>query len=588
MTPSVRRFTIVSICAALVMTAFVAAAFLDFGREMALQRERDTRVLMDLKSQLERSIVDRLRYTDGIAAYVKLVKTVDRAILDDYFERLIPLEDHVFRNVAVIKGSVIGYQYPLEGNEKSIGVDLLTIPEQREAVLQAMSTLETTLNGPVDLVQGGRGLVMRVPIALEAGNPATFWGQISLVLRYDELMNELFTKSSVEGYLVNIEQLDAIGQTEFQVFRSGTFSHADVQVDMPIMTKRWRVSLHHKGAVPIPMSTYLFIGTGLVVTVLISWIMNKWLLQQENLNKEVESRTRQLRETNEILEQYVAEFEEKQAELELVNGQLESSIDELTATQAQLVVTEKLAALGDLVASLAHEINTPLGVCVTLYSFIEENLEQFKHKYLEERVQLDKKSLERFLDDNREALMLMGHNLKRSSELVASFKLVSMDQYLEEYRIVNLSEYVEEIVNSIRPKYKRIDSMLKLQIDGDIRMYTYPGAISQVLTNLINNSIIHGFDGQQEGSILVVGEKAGDDFVRIQYSDTGVGLSVETKEKIFQPFYTTKKHKGSSGLGMHIVYNAVVKTLGGSLELMETPQGFGVVMLIPVRVERDV
>lgn len=588
MTPSVRRFTIVSVCAALVMTAFVAAAFLDFGREMALQRERDTRVLMDLKSQLERSIVDRLRYTDGIAAYVKLVKTVDRAILDDYFERLIPLEDHVFRNLAVIKGSVIGYQYPLEGNEKSIGVDLLTIPEQREAVLQAMSTLETTLNGPVDLVQGGRGLVMRVPIALEAGNPATFWGQISLVLRYDELMNELFAKSSIEGYLVKIEQLDAIGQTEFEVFRSGAFNHADVQVDMPMMTKRWRVSLHLQDAVPIPMSTYLFIGTGLVVTVLISWIMNKWLLQQQNLNNEVESRTRQLRETNEILEQYVAEFEEKQAELELVNGQLESSIDELTATQAQLVVTEKLAALGDLVASLAHEINTPLGVCVTLYSFIEENLEQFKHKYLVERIQLDKESLERFLDDNREALMLMGHNLKRSSELVASFKLVSMDQYLEEYRIVNLSEYVEEIVNSIRPKYKRIDSMLKLQIDSDIRMYTYPGAISQVLTNLINNSIIHGFNGQQEGSILVVGEKAGDDFVRIQYSDTGVGLSGETVEKIFQPFYTTKKHKGSSGLGMHIVYNAVVKTLGGSLELMETTQGFGVVMLIPVRVERDV
>mgnify|MGYP004704765809 CR=1 FL=1 len=301
-----------------------------------------------------------------------------------------------------------------------------------------------------------------------------------------------------------------------------------------------------------------------------------------------EERTKQLRETNVILEQYVAEFEESQAELELMNGQLEASLSELKQTQDQLVVTEKLAALGDLVGSLAHEINTPLGVCVTLYSFIEENFENFRIKHIEVGQALSRIDLESFLEDNKEALVLMGHNLKRSSELVASFKLVSMDQYLEEYRILNLAEYIDEIVNSIRPKYKRIDNLLSIYVDPDIRMYTYPGAISQILTNLINNSIIHGFNGQQDGEIKILIEKKDEDYITFVYTDSGIGLDQEGKDNIFKPFYTTKKHKGSSGIGMHIVHNAVINTLGGEVTLLTEQNGFGVKITLPVRVERDV
>lgn len=587
MTKHARRYIILVFGAALVMTAFLIAASLDYQREVAIQRERDTKVLMALKSQMEKSLVDRLRLTDGIAAYVRNIQSVEPSQLDSFIENMISKEDRVFRNIAIIKGTVIGYQYPLAGNEKSIGVDLLDIPEQREAVLEAMATLENTLSGPVDLVQGGRGLVMRVPIALERGNPATFWGQISVVLRYDELIEELLANEALQGYLIAIEQLDGLGQTQEVIYRSAGFDRADVQMVFPVMTKNWRVGVFYNDQVAIPVTTYVFVLVGVLVAVLVVWILNKWLVQQENLNDEVEERTRQLRDTNEVLEQYVAEFEEKQAELEIVNGQLEDSLEDLRETQAQLVVTEKLAALGDLVASLAHEINTPLGVCVTLYSFVDENLKQFEQRYLNQGDPLDKESLKRFLEDNQEALMLMGHNLKRSSELVSSFKLVSMDQYLEEYRIVNLAEYIDEVVNSIRPKYKRIDHMLSLSIDPEIRMYTYPGAISQVLTNLINNSIIHGFEGKQEGEISLKAYSIDGEQVRIEYIDTGIGLSEETRLRIFQPFYTTKKHKGSSGLGMHIVYNAIVKTLGGAIEVMDLADGFGVMMQLPVRVERE-
>jgi len=569
------------------MSLFVLAALLDLGRESALQMERDTRALMSLKTQIEKSLVDRLRLTDGIAAFIKVVKTVDAKILDPYFEELVTYDDPVFRNIAVMKGTVIGYQFPLAGNEKSIGVDLLTVPEQRDAILKAMTGLEPTINGPIELVQGGRGLVMRVPIALEANNPNTFWGQISIVLRYDELFAEIEKNARLEGYHISIAQLDGLGNERQVIFRSDQYHPSHATIDIPIMTEMWRVGIHRELPRLWTYITFLFMALGLSVSVLLSWIINKWMLQRDSLNSEVDERTRQLRDTNEILEQYVAEFEEKQAELEMVNGQLEQSLDDLKDAQDQLVVTEKLAALGDLVASLAHEINTPLGVCVTLYSFVEENLEQFKHRHLDMEQPLHRSDLQKFLEDNKEALMLMGHNLKRSSELVASFKLVSMDQYLEEYRIVNVSEYIDEIVNSIRPKYKRIDNMLVLTIDPEIRMYTYPGAISQILTNLINNSVIHGFNGQQEGQIRLSIEKIDSDSVVFKYCDSGVGLDQEGKENIFKPFYTTKKHKGSSGLGMHIVFNAVVKTLGGKIELMPLERGFGVTITLPIRVEKD-
>lgn len=588
MSGNLRRIFVLVLSMLFVMSVFAVAATLDLRREHALQKERDTRVLMALKSQVEKSLVNRLRLTDGMVAFILNERTLDANVVDPYMDRLLPKGDPVIRNVAIMQGTTIGYQYPLAGNEASIGVDLLTIPEQRAAVLEAMTTLSNTINGPIELVQGGKGLVMRIPLSTISGDPQGFWGLISLVLDYDALVAEIEGQDFLEGYDFLIQKLDAFGNPGVLVYASGMLKVEGVTTAVNVMSEQWQIQVAPQQVAQLPLIFYGFIVLGVLISLIVGWLLNKWLLQRASLNEEVEERTRQLRDTNEILEQYVAEFEEKQAELELVNGQLEDSLEDLRQTQAQLVVTEKLAALGDLVASLAHEINTPLGVCVTLYSFVEENLDQFKRKYLVDKLPLDRQHLEQFLEDNREALMLMGHNLKRSSELVSSFKLVSMDQYLEEYRIVNLAEYIDEIVNSIRPKYKRIDTMLTLEIDPEIRMYTYPGAISQILTNLINNSIIHGFEGRQEGHIRLSIAAQDADWVVFKYCDTGVGLTEEVRDKIFQPFFTTKRHKGSSGLGMHIVYNAVVNTLGGEMVLMEQVDGFGVVIKLPVKVERDV
>jgi len=581
------HYVIVVIAMLLIVAVMSTTAWLDYYRERAIRQEQDMRALMNFKTEMDRNFIQRLRLTDGIVAFIQMQQSTDRELLDSYFVNLVNFEDRVIRNIAVLKDTTIRYQYPFDANQSSIGVDLLAIPEQRDAILEAMLTLNPTVNGPINLVQGGRGVVVRVPIAIDSGDSQTFWGLVSLVLDYDYLIEELMTEQLLEQYYVSVEKLNSTGQTTSVFYTTGAPMDDAIYFDIPFLSEYWRLSLVNRDALSIPPSSYLLVAVGILLSLLVGYLLRRTLVYQANLNEEVTSRTKQLRETNEILEQYVAEFEEKQAELELVNDQLESSLDELKSTQQQLIMTEKLAALGDLVSSLAHEINTPLGVCVTLYSFIQDNLDKLSKSIKEHEQCLDRLTLDAFVQENTEALMLMGHNLKRSSELVSSFKLVSMDQYLEEYRIVNIAHYLEEIVNSIRPKYKRIDHMLTVDVDPKIRLYTYPGAISQIVTNLINNSIVHGFDGKQVGTIKLIVEKSKLGYIKIIYRDSGVGLQGESREKLFTPFFTTKKQKGSSGLGMHIVYNAVVNTLGGTIEVMDLTSGFGVVMEVPIQVERD-
>nr|WP_243201560.1 MULTISPECIES: ATP-binding protein [unclassified Fusibacter] len=494
------------------------------------------------------------------------------------------IDDPIIKNIAVIEGSTIRYQYPLNGNEASIGVDLTEVDAQRGSILKAMETLAPTINGPINLVQGGRGLVVRVPIALEEGNPDSFWGMISLVIDYEELIDQLIPIELLERYKLKIELIDRAGVVEELVFSTDEVVNAEMTRDVPVYGNFWRISAERDDPNKFSVAIYWLISLGALMVFVVTWLINKWMTYDHILNVEVAERTNELKETNEILEQYVAEFEEKQAELTIVNQQLEDSIEELEATQEQLVLTEKLAALGDLVASLAHEINTPLGVCVTLYSFIEDNINKLSKNLSSKKHELLIEEVKGFVEENNEALHLMGVNLKRSSELVSSFKMVAMDQYLDEYRIINLSEYVEEIINSIRPKYKKIDTMLTLDIDPAIRLYTYPGAISQIVTNLITNSVIHGFDGNQDGEMSFTATYVDERHVRIDYQDNGKGIDDEVREKIFTPFFTTKKNKGSTGLGMHILYNAAVQTLEGKVNLLRSSEGFRIQIVIPTTI----
>lgn len=257
-----------------------------------------------------------------------------------------------------------------------------------------------------------------------------------------------------------------------------------------------------------------------------------------------------------------------------------ADITELVATQADLLRSEKLAALGGLVAGVAHEINTPLGVGVTAASFLDERTRAFAQLFADDDV--SREDLEAFITAARDTSASLSTNLRRAADLVRSFKNVAADQSNEQRRRFNLRAYIDEVLVSLQPALRRTRHRIDVDAAHDIEIVSDPGVVSQILTNLIMNSLIHGFEDRDEGHIRIAATHAAGQIV-LDYADDGKGMNPEQARRIFEPFFTTRRGQGGTGLGMNIVYNLVTQTLGGRLECRTAPgQGVSFHIIIPV------
>ncbi len=254
--------------------------------------------------------------------------------------------------------------------------------------------------------------------------------------------------------------------------------------------------------------------------------------------------------------------------LEQQNEVLNQTLETLRSAQAELVSQEKLASLGSLVAGVAHEINTPLGICVTATSHMVEELALLKKQLDEE--QLTKEGLVEFVDIFDQSLRIMTTNSQRGANLVRSFKQVAVDQSSESIREFDLRAYLDEILFSLQPKFKGKKIIVKVDCPDGIIMKTYPGALSQVMTNMLTNSLIHGFEDRNKGHINI-DAKVVDNMAYMTFADDGMGMEADALEKLFEPFFTTKRGQGGSGLGTHIVYNLVTGPLAGTIKATSSP-----------------
>lgn len=266
------------------------------------------------------------------------------------------------------------------------------------------------------------------------------------------------------------------------------------------------------------------------------------------------------------------ELELKVSEVAVSNAELAATLRRLKAAQEQLVTTEKMASLGGLVAGVAHEINTPVGVGVTAVSSLSSRIVDVRNKY--QAGELGHSELNSFLDSTQQHCELLLSNLSRAAELVSSFKQVAVDQSADGLREFDLGVYLSEVWCSLSPQLKGTSLRYDMAVKDDIRVFNYPGALSQVLTNLVMNSITHGYERGEEGHLqLDVRQDGGE--VELVYRDDGRGIAPEHLGQVFEPFFTTRRGRGGSGLGMHIVYNLVTGQLLGSIDLHSEP-GHGV------------
>ena len=246
---------------------------------------------------------------------------------------------------------------------------------------------------------------------------------------------------------------------------------------------------------------------------------------------------------------------------------IRQAYEELQRTQVTLIEAEKLAALGGLVAGVAHEINTPLGVTLTGASVLAEETRSFSGQL--QAGQLKKSDLEGYLRTAQESVELILANANRAAHLVHSFKQVAVDQTSEARREFNLARYLEEVVESLRPTYKRLPIQVRNNCAPDILLDGYPGALAQVVTNLLVNAVTHAFPGGVAGQVELSSRVEGDWLV-LQFEDDGQGIAAEHLPHIFEPFFTTKRGAGGSGLGLHVVYNIVTQRLGGQIQVAST------------------
>ncbi|MBT3136435.1 HAMP domain-containing histidine kinase [Alteromonas sp. ALT199] len=288
--------------------------------------------------------------------------------------------------------------------------------------------------------------------------------------------------------------------------------------------------------------------------------LSQIMLDLEQQKDELIAHQRELRQENEN-RQYI------EAELRKRNQELASSMDSLSHAQEQLVESERMASLGGLVAGIAHDVNTPLGVSVTAASFLQERLNNLKTDF--EDKSLTSKNMSCFIDEAEQTAVLLLSNLERASDLIASFKQVAVDQTSETEREFVLGDYINEIIQSLKPSFKQTEHQINVTCPDNLVVTCAPGAIAQIVTNMVVNSLMHGFEGKVAGTVTLDVKEDADNVV-IRYQDNGRGLSEEELSKLFDAFFTTKRGEGGSGLGTHIMYNLVTQSLHGHIEADST------------------
>jgi PAS domain S-box-containing protein len=276
----------------------------------------------------------------------------------------------------------------------------------------------------------------------------------------------------------------------------------------------------------------------------------------------------------------VAALQAQERELRSARDDAQAALRHLQETQESLIESEKLAALGRLVAGVAHEVNSPVGTSLTIASSLDSKTAQFAAQVAQGS--LKRSSLNNFLELSRKASTQLVANLNHAAELVQSFKQVAIDRSSSNRRIFDLSDTTMQAVKSLGARLRDRGLTVRLDCPADLTMNSYPGPYGQMLINLLLNSMTHGFPDRSGGTIGIEVRASGNEDVEVRFSDDGCGMSADVRHKAFDPFFTTRRDQGCTGLGLHVVHTIVTNCLGGQVSLDSEPdEGTKIRIILP-------
>jgi PAS domain S-box-containing protein len=281
------------------------------------------------------------------------------------------------------------------------------------------------------------------------------------------------------------------------------------------------------------------------------------------------------------LERSLGELAQQKANVETAHKDLSAVLQTLQQAQATLITSEKMASLGALVAGIAHELNTPIGNSLLTATALTDMVADFERQ-LAEAGGVRRSMLDTHLRDAKLATSIIAGSLRRAADLINSFKQVAVDQTSDQRRTFNLCSVVHDTLATYAARMRRANCDVKVEMPENVKCTSYPGAVGQVLSNLINNALLHAFEGRERGRISIAILEPDDSTVELRFRDDGVGMNGKVLHQIYDPFFTTKMGQGGSGLGMNIVYNIVTGVLKGRIEIESEPgKGTLVVLALP-------
>lgn len=541
-----------------------------------LERARQTEELRALvtahvagtRARLESELNSTLFLSSGLVAFASAHSAqFDEANIGTLLSALYKSGRNV-RNIVVAPGNRVKWVYPLKGNEKALGLYYPDNPQQWPAVKRAMERRHTLVTGPVDLVQGGQGLIARTPVFDRDGN---YWGVVSLVVDWDSLKQTANLRAQTAAFQLAIRSTASDGERVATLFgEADVFSRHPVTARLDLPGSSWTIA-----AVPIDgwdaTSPRIQALRGLYLVVALLIASFAYRLAQETRRREAAHA--ELGRLNNELEQRI---DARTRELRSANGELARLVQTLRQTQDELVRSQKLSALGALVAGIAHELNTPVGNSLLAASTLADTLRRLRQP----ETPLKRSEWEEALAQMNEASDIIVRSLGRAGELISSFKQVASDRTSALRRRFWLAATIHDLVVTMQPSLRQAGISVEQGAIPDVELDSYPGPLDQVLMNLIQNAVLHGYPDGGPGQIAISAKLDAGDAV-IELSDFGVGISAEDLPRIFDPFFTTRLGQGGTGLGLHIVHNIVTGTLGGHIDV-SSQRGVGTHFVIRI------
>ncbi len=531
---------------------------LELARQAEEQRALVLAHVAGVRARLETELNSTLYLSSGLVAFASAradLLDVDR--VNDLLSALYKTGRNV-RNIVIAPDNRVKWVYPLAGNERVIGLYYPDNPQQWPAVKRAIERRGTIVAGPVDLVQGGRGLVSRTPIFRADGH---YWGLLSLVIDWDSLQRTAGIIADSADYQLAIRGRDVEGSRGAVFFGSEhVFAMRPVESQLELPGGSWTIAAIPAGGWSTPYvrvhALRLLYG---VIAALIGWFAFRLIGEKQ----EREIAREALASLNSELE---TRIDARTAELRNANDELARLVQTLRKTQTDLVRSEKLAALGALVAGIAHELNTPVGNSLLAASTLTEQLRQLTRM----DASLKRSEWNAALAHMQEASDIIQRSLGRASELISSFKQVATDRTTAQRRRFTLAGAIHDLAVTLQPSVRRTGVTIEEDAIADVKLDSYPGPLDQVLMNLIQNAVLHAYPGGGPGRIRLSATVDGG-WVCIVVEDFGVGIPPANLSRVFDPFFTTRLGQGGTGLGLHIVHNIVTGTLGGEIDVQSEP-----------------